>query len=126
MLSFFKQELMDEILRSGHTYDDIDFVSAVQFDGPDNYGNFEPSGEEPVEIDLQSFFDGTAKLTYDCGYGHQEINPTLKVVFKDGTWLERAEYDGSERWRFVSPPQRPSKSVSIGDVVIYAGNSYPW
>ena len=35
-------------------------------------------------------------LVYDPGYGSQELYGT--VLFNDGSWLEREEYDGSEDW----------------------------
>jgi hypothetical protein len=39
---------------------------------------------------------------YDDGYGGQELFGY--VVFKDGTWLSRAEYDGSEWWEYNKTP----------------------
>jgi len=39
-------------------------------------------------------------VEYDDGYGSQELEGI--VLFKDGTWLEREEYDGSEWWRFFT------------------------
>jgi hypothetical protein len=43
-------------------------------------------------------------LEYDAGYGAQEIASDLVVVFKDGSWLERDEYDGSEGWAYKHKP----------------------
>jgi hypothetical protein len=42
---------------------------------------------------------------YDAGFGSQELFGT--IWYADGTWSERAEYDGSEWWRRVSRPQIP-------------------
>lgn len=39
---------------------------------------------------------------YDNGYGAQELFGY--IVFTDGTWLERHEYDGSEWWEFKRTP----------------------
>jgi hypothetical protein len=39
---------------------------------------------------------------YDSGYGGQELYGT--VWFKDNTWAERGEYDGSEWWEVRSLP----------------------
>ena len=39
---------------------------------------------------------------YDSGYGTQHLYGT--VWLSDGTWFERREYDGSERWMHVKPP----------------------
>jgi len=41
---------------------------------------------------------------YDDGFGGQELDGT--IVFKDGTWLERGEYDGSEWWEYKCKPGR--------------------
>lgn len=47
----------------------------------------------------------TLDFTYDNGYGGQELFGY--IVFTDGTWLERAEYDGSEWWTYKQIPPRP-------------------
>ncbi len=39
---------------------------------------------------------------YDGGYGGQELYGA--VVFEDGTWLERGEYDGREWWEHKECP----------------------
>lgn len=44
-------------------------------------------------------------FTYDNGYGTQYVKGT--IWYTDGTWSERAEYDGSEWWRYVSIPAIP-------------------
>ena len=46
-----------------------------------------------------------ADFTYDAGFGGAEINEDLKVIFKDGSWLERHEYDGSEWWEYKKTPK---------------------
>ena len=40
---------------------------------------------------------------YDSGFGGQELFGT--ITFKDGTWLERGEYDGSEWWEYKTTPK---------------------
>ena len=42
---------------------------------------------------------------YDEGYGGQILFGT--VIFKDGSWLERGEYDGSEWWEYKRTPKLP-------------------
>jgi hypothetical protein len=44
---------------------------------------------------------------YDDGYGVQEVFGT--IWYKDGTWSERAEYDGSEWWAYKSCPPIPGE-----------------
>lgn len=42
------------------------------------------------------FYNSLRNINYDNGYGSQYIFGF--VVFTDGTWIERNEYDGSEWW----------------------------
>ena len=54
----------------------------------------------------QTEFDEVFKqlnFNYNNGYGCQYVYGF--VVFKDGSWLERDSYDGSEDWRLVTKPQ---------------------
>ena len=46
-------------------------------------------------------------FNYDNGYGTQELFGV--VWFKDGSWLERDEYDGSEWWQLKKSPTLPER-----------------
>lgn len=59
-----------------------------------------------TQQDEQSFLETLASINYDNGYGGQELFGT--IVFKDGTWLERGEYDGSEWWEHRKLPTEES------------------
>lgn len=58
------------------------------------------------EQDELSFLESLAAINYDNGYGGQELFGT--IVYKDGTWLERGEYDGSEWWEHRKLPTEES------------------
>ncbi len=58
--------------------------------------------EVVFDVDIQKLFS----VDYDNGFGEQEILPELIVVGEDW-WLERHEYDGSERWEFKTMPVKP-------------------
>lgn len=58
------------------------------------------------------FLDGL-NFNYNGGYGTQYLYGV--VWFKDGTWLERTEYDGSEWWVHEVVPEIPSVLLSIGE-----------
>lgn len=45
---------------------------------------------------------------YDCGYGGQYLYGY--IWYKDGTWSERGEYDGSEWWEHK---ECPAKDIEI-------------
>jgi hypothetical protein len=44
-------------------------------------------------------------FTYDDGFGGQQLDG--QIWFKDGTWADRGEYDGSEWWQYHKCPQVP-------------------
>ena len=51
-----------------------------------------------------SEFKKLADFNYDSGYGGTKVATDLIILFRDGTWLERNEYDGSEWWTYRTPP----------------------
>lgn len=52
-------------------------------------------------------FLNSLDFSYDAGYGGQELYGT--IWYKDGTWSERGEYDGSEWWAHKSCPEIPTE-----------------
>jgi hypothetical protein len=52
----------------------------------------------PVKYTEEQYntFVESLDFNYDSGFGGQELFGT--VWFKDGTWADRGEYDGSEWW----------------------------
>jgi len=63
-------------------------------------------------------FKKLAPVEYDDGYGGREIASDLVVVFTDGSWLERWEYDGSEGWVHKTLPVKNKKVVAFTKVKI--------
>jgi hypothetical protein len=59
--------------------------------------------------DLNTFLE-RLNFEYDDGYGRQELDGT--IWYKDGTYSERAEYDGSEWWEHRAVPQIPERLLS--------------
>nr|DAJ39579.1 MAG TPA: hypothetical protein [Caudoviricetes sp.] len=51
-----------------------------------------------------AFLEGL-RFNYDDGFGSQHLFGV--VWFKDGSWLEREEYDGSEGWILKRTPDVP-------------------
>ena len=54
----------------------------------------------------ETFAEAARSIDYDNGYGHQEIGESLEILFNDGSWMQRWEYDGSEGWEYVVPRKR--------------------
>lgn len=50
-------------------------------------------------------FLNSLDFSYDSGYGGQELFGV--IWYKDGTWSERGEYDGSEWWEHRQVPPVP-------------------
>ena len=61
-------------------------------------------------------FEKIANIDYDSGFGAQEIAEDLVVVFKDGNYMDRGEYDGSEWWNFNSTPTKKSDAKPFTNV----------
>lgn len=89
-----------------------EWVNSIAF-AKIQYGN--DYDEHPMLIELRSnrdeqdeffFLEDLASINYDNGYGGQELFGT--IVLKDGTWLERGEYDGSEWWEHRKLPTEES------------------
>jgi hypothetical protein len=79
--------------------------------------DIQSSGHTPTQVAWVGSRDGKyaiswegftklANIKYDSGYGGQEVANDLVIVFNDGTWLERSEYDGSEAWTYNRMPVR--------------------
>ena len=81
----FLRETIESIGETNHSEQDVMFVGSAD-------GEYRVSWDKFKEI---------SNFEYDNGYGGQEVAYDLIVYFKDGSWLERYEYDGSERWYFV-------------------------
>jgi len=62
------------------------------------------------------YADYAKNIEYDNGFGLNFISMDLMIV-GDEWWLERHEYDGSERWKFKSKPEPPMEIVEIGKIM---------
>lgn len=113
--TFMVEELKEDIHRIGKD------LSAVQMAQIYTDKRVDPPGPEKVTV-LVNMDNGDTELLeaqlthhlgfwYDSSYGGQELFGW--VLFKDGTWLERDEYDGSEWWDYKTPPTyRPLEELT--------------
>ncbi len=92
----FKEETLLSITNNNKTPTDISFIAL---------------GDKYV-LDVVTFLNN-CNFTYDNGYGSANIPENLLIVFKDGSWLERGEYDGSEWWEYKQVPLLPKFKVDI-------------
>jgi hypothetical protein len=65
----------------------------------------------PLEYTMREWSNFLKEIDfiYDNGYGGQELFGY--VWFGDGSWLERAEYDGSEWWVLKNIPEIPESLI---------------
>ena len=71
-------------------------------------------------------FRKIADREYYNGFGAQKIASDLVVVFKDGSWLERLEYDGAEHWVYKRTPVRKEKPKTIKSVFVEDTGAIGW
>lgn len=87
-----KEETLWALKDNGYSETNIDWV------GLDTKEMWEP----------HDFLRVADYIEYDSDFGRVEVEPELKIVMRDGSWFERAEYDGSEWWEHRHAPVKPS------------------
>lgn len=102
MIRNLATETVDIMTVVGKTAFDVAFVS---------------DGEHWCSFD--NFIKEAEHFYYDSGYGMPEVNTSLRINFDDGSWLERAEYDGSEWWGYRAPV---TKDLFIENTKVYLEN----
>lgn len=91
-------ELIEECNLCWKTLEDIDYWWVGWYD-EENQCIFNSDSIEIMKKFLQDKY-----AYYDNWWGSQELY--WEIVFKDKTWLERGEYDGSEWWEYKKCPER--------------------
>lgn len=81
----FLDETKDAIKETNHRIEDIMFIGSKD-------GKYRINWEK---------FKTISDFNYDNGCGSAEIPDNLIIYFKDGTYLFRNEYDGSEWWECI-------------------------
>lgn len=119
-------ELLDVIKRTNHNFLDVkSVVIGLSFDYPEFHTPEyilsnpkkswvdEPMFDKVITLkenwaldDWHNMLDGL-RFDYDNGFGSQHLFGV--VWFKDGSWLERYEYDGAEKWVLKKVPTIPRK-----------------
>lgn len=94
------EETLEKIADNNKTVEDVSWV------GTDD-------GEYAI---LWEEFRQIADVRYDKGFGGNEIPLDLVIVFKDGTWLERAEYDGAGWWEYKTLPHKQPTTKKFTNV----------
>ena len=56
--------------------------------------------EKIHSFDIKNFLEVAKTIDYDNGYGGAEIDLSLRITMNDGSFFQRAEYDGSEWFEY--------------------------
>ena len=106
------QNLLEETERvlsdNNKTWDNVVFISTLRGSSFKEKDKIEIN---KIEINKETFIRAAKNIEYNSGFGRHEINLSLKIV-GDGWWLERHEYDGSERWVYKEKPKRPKTKLN--------------
>ena len=82
---------------------DIDYIVTKVDKWADN--------ERYVKIDKDWFLEQAKRIQYDPSFGDHVIDLELRIVLKDGSWLEREEYDGAENFVLKGKPPCPEEEL---------------
>ena len=88
------EETMSAMNRHGKTEYDVFFCECYQMGRNRNL---------PIQFPF-SVFKKNSHFDYNECSGSVKVNNSLKIVFFDGSWLEREYYDGAEWWAFRQLP----------------------
>ena len=94
-----KRELMRELRSLGKTMADIAAIKII-YKGRVMLEATEVNARKMARLNFE----------YNDNFGWQELYGI--VLFKDGTWLERYEYDGAESWVHKKP-------ITVEDVLAF-------
>lgn len=83
------KETIETILDSGHNIDDIECIGLTNTNQVCSFEEFRILADDE----------------YDPGFGRANVRQDLFITFRDGTWLERGEYDGAEWWEYKYQPK---------------------
>lgn len=90
------EETKYDIKQSGHEIKDVVYIGAQ-----DGHSCTWPE------------FEKLADAEYNSGFGSPEVATDLLIVFSDGQYLKRAEYDGSEWWEYNPPIVIPTERKPV-------------
>ena len=93
------EETIQAIEKSGHSIEDIHHVVVK-----DKEASFLKNVPVSIATTWDTFVEMAKNFNYYSGYGNEAVWVYSRVVFNDRSYLERAEYDGSEWWRFIDIP----------------------
>ena len=105
-----KIETLEAIKNSGYTQKEVLWVG---------------SEDGELQLPLQKFL-AIADVDYDSGSGAQEIAADLIVMFSDGRYIVRNEYEGSEGWSVINRKNNTKKGKPFTTVCVNQVGKLGW
>jgi hypothetical protein len=103
MESNLLEETQCRLDRAGKTWDDVEYVILPDMSDFDADDCVEPPYFKGTAEEFKAFAEEFFSA-YNAGYGGAEVPMQTAIVFRDRSWLARAEYDGSEWWNYYCCP----------------------
>ena len=75
-------------------------------------------------FDWQDYVKIATDTDYYSGYGGVNIIESLIIVFKNGDWLRREEYDGAEWFSLIVPPKLKGRTYKTPEFFKYGDLFY--
>lgn len=98
------EETIEDISENDLSTNDIIYIGT----DPTRYGPY-------YSCDWETY-QNIADFEYDNGYGGNEIPLDLIILFRDGSFMERNEYDGSEWWSVRRPIAIPQDTLPLNNL----------
>lgn len=99
------EETLDVLKRCNKSWENVLYISNIK------KSHYYEKESVIFEIPKNEFEEIAKTINYDNGFGGNEINIQLKII-GENWWLERYEYDGSERWVYKEKPEKPNLTLS--------------
>ena len=106
-MSYLYDETLNYIDRIGYHVSDIDYCSVI-VDGH----------SKEVQFSFSTFRENS-NFEYNDMYGDVEVNLSLRIIFKDGSWLSRWEEDGCEGWIHIIPSKKDEDKFFCGYINLH-------
>lgn len=104
-MSNLLRETIETMTDAGLTPDDVVFIGSAA------------SGHVCTWAEFQTLAD----VDYDAGYGSAQVAPDLEIRFRDGSFMDRGEYDGSEWWEMHRTFAEPTETRPIARLFVTDG-----
>lgn len=107
----FYNETVEAIYNSGHLIEDVDFCQVIRCNDTDNTYKYDSK--------IYQFSFEVFKRNANFKYNDKSkiIDKSLKIVFKDGSWMERTLYKNNQWWDFYFLPKKNEELIINAETI---------